>query len=135
MSVSSISAMIQRVMPLVIASGLCKSLCTIQQPSGTLDTMGSPDRVYVNVAGLVNLTCMAAPLNVGTPSVSETKTMSEVLACNNGHVFLPSYHPEIVDGYKAGWRAIIDGIAYDILGAENDSQATQTRMKVEISSV
>lgn len=131
----SLGPIIAQVIPQVLASGLCVSLCTIQAPSGVLTDSGAPNRVYVNVTGLVDLTCMAAPLTTGSIVANEQKSMTQILATNNGHCFLPSYHPEIVAGYMLGWRAIVDGIAYDILGAENDSQATQTRMKLEISSI
>ena len=35
-------------------------------------------------------------------------------------------------GAPAGWRVIVDGIAYDLLGAEPDSQNTQTRLKCQL---
>ena len=131
----SLGPIISQVIPQVLASGLCISLITIQEPSGTLTGSGSPNRVYVDVAGLVDLTCMAAPLTTGSIVANEVKTMTQILAQNNGHCFMPSYHPEIINGYMNGWRAIVDGVAYDILGAENDSQRTQTRLKLELSSI
>ena len=34
-----------------------------------------------------------------------------------------------------GYRVIVDGIEYDLLGAENDSQLTQTRLDLRLLTI
>ncbi len=129
----SISTLIAGVMPFAVASGLFVSLCTIQRPSGTLTDDGSPDGLYVDVPGLVNIVCMNAPTSNSNITATERKTQSEVESDNSNHCLLSGYYPIIAANTQ--WRANVDGVIYDILGAESDSQATQTRLKLQISTV
>ncbi len=129
----SISTLIAGVMPIAVASGLFVSLCTIQRPSGTLTADGSPDGLYVDVTGLVNIVCMNAPESNLRITANERKTQSEVESDNSNHCLLSGYYPIIAANTQ--WRAVVDGVIYDILGAESDSQGQMTRLKLQISTV
>jgi hypothetical protein len=118
------------VMPMAIDTGLFVSLCTIQQPSGVLGSSGYPDGAWVIVAGLVDIACMAAPVGLAHVHATEVKG-AEVLGLQPKHVLLDSYYPTIV----SKWRAVIDGVAHDIVGVEHDSQYQMTRMEVRLASI
>lgn len=141
MNQTPIQNAIARVMPAAIASGLTVSLCTIQKPDGTYNPGGSPSGNYVNVAGLINLQCMDAVESVGSIQATEVSQLAEIQSKGIRHVFLNGYYPTIISaatvvtGVGAGWRAVVDGISYDLLGAEPDSQSTQTRLHLQLVSV
>jgi hypothetical protein len=123
---------LEAVMPMALDTGLFVSLCTIQQPSGNLGVSGAPDRTYVNISGLVDIPCTSAPTSIGSISATERKSVSEIQQSNANHVLLGGHYPQIENGSGQGWRAVIDGINYDLLGAESDSQGQMTRIEVLI---
>lgn len=124
---------IEDVMPAALATGLFVSLCTIQEPSGTMTADGTPDNTFVDIDGLVDIRCMLAPTSISNISATEAKSERSIESFNSGHVLLESYYPTI--GPNSQWRAVIDGVAYDILGAENDSQSQMTRLLVQVVTV
>lgn len=119
----SIEPSIEAVMPELRRSGLLSSLCTITTPPGTFDAGGAPDpnAAYQDLAGHVNIPCMKAPIDA-----SETKTLDEILSRNLSRMLLNDYYPEII----ANYRAVVDGVDYDVLGVEHDSQHRMTRLTV-----
>jgi hypothetical protein len=124
----SLAGDIAAVMPMVIASGLLRSLCTITVPPDVFDEGGAPDpsAEYEPLAGHSDIACMKAPIDA-----SETKTLDEILSRNLSRVVLDAYYPDI----ETRMRAVIDGIEHDIVGVESDSQHQYTRLtvsKVEI---
>ncbi len=126
---------IAAVMPAVIASGLLISLCTITVPPAVFDAGGAPNpnAPYTDLSGHVNIPCISSPLNTGGDQVNPTeiKSLAEILAKQLRHVLLDGYYPDII----ADYRATVDGVVYDILAVESDSQHTQTRLAVQIASV
>lgn len=123
------------VMPAALATGLFVSLCTIQQPDGLLIGAGEPSGNFVNVAGLVNLKCMNAPLSDSKVSADEKKTEQDIQDFSPTHVLLQGWFPAIETGISQGWIAVIDGVATDILGVESDSQKQMTRLEVRTSGL
>ena len=119
-------------MPQAVRSGLFVSLCTVQQPSGTTTPYGQNDGTFTNVAGMVNIPCMSAVLAPGSIQASEVKGLEDILAKSFRHVTLNGYYPQVLDGAGLGWRVIVDGIVLDLLGAEQDSQNSQTRLKCQL---
>ena len=124
-----------------VYSGLYNSLCTIQQPSGNLTTDGAADGTYTNIAGLVDIPCMDAVLSDGSIQATEAKELTEIMSKSYRHVSLNGYYPSLITGAgfaggpggaALGWQAIVDGVTYDLLGAEADSQNTQTRLKLKL---
>lgn len=126
---------IAAVMPAALATGLFVSLCTIQQPDGALIDAGQPSGNFVNVAGLVNLKCMDAPASDIRVQATEHKSVENIQNFSPMHVLLQGYYPQIETGVGKGWRALIDGVALDILGVESDSQRQMTRMEVRTSAI
>lgn len=135
MNQTPIQNAIRSVMPQAIATGLLVSLCTIQSPGTTYGPGGAPLGTFNDVAGLVNIQCMDAVLTDGSISATELKAAAEIMSAGFRHVFLNGYYPTVIANVKSGWRAVVDGIAYDLLGAEPDSQTTQTRLKLQLVSV
>ena len=117
---------IEAVMVEAIASGLFVSLCTLQAPSGVFGPSGAPDGVYVPVAGLVDIPCIAPPLQAG-----ETRTLQEIEASDMQRVLLAGYYPTIDEGWRNGWQAVVDGVAYILFGVRGDSQNQSTELTVK----
>jgi len=123
------------VVPAAIETGLCVSLCTLQAPDGGLGPSGAPSNGFVDIVGLTNIPCMDAVPSDSRIQATEVKDLQEILAKGLRHVFLTGYYPAAIAGTGQGWRAVVDGVVYDLLGAEPDSQGTQTRLHLQLSSV
>ncbi len=126
---------VSQVRPAVTAAGLDVSLATFQSLDIAQGSTGNPVGTYTDVAGLVNIPCMDAPLAPGTISALEAKALAEIESKGIRHVSLAGYFPAVVTGWPMGWRAVVDGIVYDVLGAEADSQNSQTRVKLQLVTV
>lgn len=124
---------IDAVMPLAVATGLFISSCTISAPANS-DT-GAPDGTYSPVSGLSDIMCMDAPesLSSGGLSANEAKAEAQIESMAMRHVLLDRYYDELSPSTNWGdvaWQAAVDGVIYDLLGAEADSQQTQTRLRL-----
>ncbi len=126
---------IANVMPIALSTGLFVSLCTFQAPSGNVNPDGSPDNVFVDVPGLVNIACMAPPLTDANIQATEVKSLQEILSEAMLHILLKGWYPQIENGASEGWQAVIDGTVFDLMGAESDSQGQMTRLKVRLAKV
>lgn len=131
----SIAVDVADVMVEAIASGLYVSLLTFQSMDGGQGPTGNPPGTYSDVAGLVNIPCMDAPLSPGTISALEAKALADIEAKGIRHVSLNGYYPAAVTGWMAGWRAMVDGFTYEVFGVEADSQTTQTRVKLQLVTI
>lgn len=108
------------------------SLVTIQSapdassPPATGD--GQVDlSTWADVAGLVDLDCMAAPLAGSAPKTSDEKRTIEYLSqMGEFHLLIKGYYPAIVQRQ----RALVDGVALDICAVEFDSRHIMTRLAV-----
>lgn len=121
------------VVPAVIASGVAVSLATFQEPDGLLVDAGQPSGNYVDVAGYVGLTCMSAPTSIGRITASEKASQPQIESTNQNHVWLAGYFPEIASHTE--WRCIVDGVTYNVLGGESDSQSRTTRVEVQVATI
>lgn len=126
---------IAAVMPAVIATGLLNSLMTVQAPDGNLGPSGAQSGVFVEVPGLSNIRCNDAVQSINNIDPTELKDLAEIMDKAPRHVTLDAVYQSLVDGWRNGWRAVVDGVVYDIIGAENDSQLTHTRVEVVLVSV
>jgi len=116
-------------MPIVRASGLLVSTATFQVPDGLTDG-GFVSPNYVDVVGLVGIACTAPPMNVGVGfSADEKKTQEEREADQSFHILLDSFYPSANDVWRDEGRVVIDGIPYDLVGVEGDSQSQMTRVR------
>ncbi len=122
---------INAAMPAVIGSGIFTSLITIQAPDA-LSSDGAPAGTYTNVPNHVDIPCANQPAASASVDVTEIKALMDIMSKGCKHVLLSGYYPAIELGWRAGWRGILDGVAYDILGAESDSQNIQTRMELRL---
>jgi hypothetical protein len=117
----------------VEAAGLFSSVCTFQEAIGDPDDLGQSDLVdWTDVAGLVDIPCMMAPLVPVRPSVSdEQKMQTFTKETTESHLLLDGYFPQVLQRY----RVIVDGAIYtqatDVMGVESDSQKVMTRCAVK----
>jgi hypothetical protein len=118
-----------------IDTGLFVSLCTVQQPDGTFGPSGAPSGTYSDIVGLTNIPCMDAVASVGRVQATEAKALEQILAQGWRHIALNGYYPQCIPGAGLGWRAIVDGTVYDLIGAEPDSQGTQTRLHLRLADL
>jgi hypothetical protein len=133
------------IVPAVIAAGLVNSLVTFQAPTGVLTSSGAPAQTggdsgdgWNNVAGYIAIPCMDAPLTVGRITADEKKSIEEIEASNEDHIWLAGFYPGIET--DTNWRAQVTDPAgnvsyWDVLGSESDSQAQTTRVKVQQVSI
>lgn len=126
----SIPAVMQRAK----ASGLFVSLCTIQQPDGLFIDAGQPSGNFVDVAAFVNIPCTAPPTSTPKITADEKKAIDRIETFSSLHVLLNGYYPGLEYGTGKGWRAVVDGYPFDLLGAEHDSQKQMTRLAVRFSA-
>lgn len=126
---------LEAVMTEAVATGLFGSLCTLQQPSGNLGPSGAPDGTYADVVGLVDIACTAPPPSEARIQATEVKAMAEIMAVELKHVLLSGYYPACEGGAAVGWRAVVDGVDYDLLGAESDSQGMMTRLAIKLAEI
>lgn len=128
---------LSQVMPQATRTGLFVSLATIQQPDGNYGPSGQPSNAYVSVAGLVNIPCMDAVPSSARVQATEIKELQEIMSKGMRHMLLNGYYPQSTpDGQiPTDWRAVVDGVIYDILGVEHDSQLTQTRLELQLLTV
>lgn len=131
----SLSYEFAAVVPAVLATGLCDSFCTIQLPDGILTDAGQPSGVFAPVAGLVGLIVMSAPQTDARIQAAEVKSIENIQTFSPRHVWLAGYYPIIEGLVTQGAQAVIDGTAYDLLGAEADSQFRTTRIAIRSSGV
>ena len=135
MNQNLIAEEIQAVMPAVIATGLLVSLFTAQAPTGALDASGVPTGAFADVAGLVDIRCTAPPTSEAKITATEAKQLFQIGSSEDRHVLLDAYYPTLDAGWRAGWRCVIDGTIWDLLGVEHDSQFQMSRVSIHLGSV
>jgi hypothetical protein len=136
MATQGLRNQISRMMGQALATGLFVSTCSAYAPTGNLGPSGAPLTTFDPVAGLQNIVCMKAPINYLRPTADEDKSRKDVFQTSYFHVLLGGYYPGFPpEQADAGWQVVIDGVTYDMLGAEHDSQYTQTRLKIRVGQV
>lgn len=96
--------------------------CTIQAKTVTQSATGAPTATWANVGGLVALRCRIAPA-----------TANEVRAATG--VYAEYTHTiDLAGNYAAveTQRAIVAGVAYDIIGVQHDGQGISTKLLVRL---
>jgi hypothetical protein len=134
------------VMPAVLATGLCVSLFTAQQPRPTQESNGAIAFDYVDVAGLVGLTCIAASQSPSSITATETRALEEITAAELHEVLIPQYLPQLDNGWRGedpdgngawicqiNWQGVWN--SYEIQGVGFDSQSQGTWVKVKLASI
>lgn len=126
---------IANVMPTAYRSGLMPSFATLQIQSQVQGPTGNFADLWSNVAGLINIACMDAPESTARIQATEVKGVADILSKGMRHVLLNGYFVDAPNWSAKGYRCVVDGIVYDLLGAEVDSQSTQTRLDLQLATV
>lgn len=130
---------IEGVMPQAVDTGLFVSLCSFNQPSGALGPSGAPVTgagAWVPVANLQNIPCKRQPVSNLRIQATEVRQLEEILSLQVQHVLLNGYYPDVTGlGSDDNWQAVIDGVAYTLMGAESDSQSQMTRCEVRLAQI
>lgn len=121
--------------------GVTRSYCTIKAPPSDLTPSGGIQGLdqYTDVEGLVRIPCMDAPPTDRGVKGASYATMVETES--DRKVLLDNYYPQLSSGTNwgdIGWIAVIDStdegdaqVVYRLIGAECDSQRTQTHLFLE----
>ncbi len=118
--------------------GLFPSLCTVQSPDQGRGPTGNLVGTFTNVPGLVDLPCQDAPPSIARVQATEVKAVADIMSHGLRHVLLNQCFVDApADATGQGWsskgyRCVIDGVTYDLLGCENDSQLSQTRLDLQL---
>ena len=128
---------LSQVMPQVTATVGWPSLCTIQSPDTAQGPTGNPVGTYSNVAGLVNIPCRDSVPSTARIQATELKELADIMSKGLRHMLLNGYYPQATpDGQiPSYWRANVDGVIFDIIGVEHDSQNIQTRLEMQVVSI
>jgi len=123
---------LSQVMPAAQKTGLLGSLASFYAPPTTQGPTGNPTGSYLPVAGLQSIPCMDAPPSIARVQATEVKDVAEIMSKGLRHVLLNQCFAEAPNWSALAYRVSIDGVMYDLLGAENDSQQTQTRLDLQL---
>lgn len=124
------------VMAQVRATGLLISRATFQDQTGGTGPTGFPLNTYTPVDGLIDIKCMDAPRDTGEGfSVDEGKAQPQILSRGERHILLDAYYPAAKDVWRNGGNVVIDGVTYDLLGVEPDSQRQETRVRAAVQTI
>lgn len=109
------------------------SRCTISTPNTTTSSANQevPDGTYSAVAGLSNIYCRIGPLIEIRPTDSEVRTSKAVILRRIRQCVLLGDYPTITPDVHF---AIVDGLAYPIVGIDGDGSSLATRLRLEIVS-
>lgn len=131
----SLANIFTAVVPTVVNSGVVVSLCTIQLPDGVLIDAGQPSGNFVDTTDMVNIPCTSAPMAESRLQATEMRELEEIQTFAPRHVWLSGYYPQCQGYVQDGAIAVIDGVAYELLGSETDSQMQTTRISIKSTSV
>lgn len=114
-------------------AGMYPSSGTLQQvPAAPQGATGNPSGAWTDVSGVVNIPCRDAPPSTARVQATEMKDVAEIMAKGLRHVELNQCFIDAPFWAGVGSRFIVDGITYEVLGAENDADLTQTRMDLQL---
>jgi hypothetical protein len=123
---------LQRYQEYAYNQGLFPSLGTLQQMVQDQGPTGNPTGNWQNVVGVVDIPCQDAPPSIARVQATELKVVAEIMAKGLRHILLNRCFVNATTWAGTGSRFIVDGITYEVLGAENDSQLSQTRIDLQL---
>ena len=97
------------------------SLCTIQEATYIVDTVGEPQPTWADF--LTDIPCRISPAGG-----NETKRSDETYEVATHVINLAGYYVTIT----VPMRAEIDGVLYDILSIEHDGNHFTTRLRAQV---
>lgn len=136
----SVTVDFSEVLTIVSATVGWPSLCSIYQPTESLDALGQPNLDPASAApvvGLQNIECRKAVLLDAKPAPQyEVRDQQYIAQMNEFHILLNGYYPTIeqsqialIGDNNAG--VLTDGEFLNIRNVERDSQRIMTRLECE----
>ena len=100
--------------------------CTIKQRTGAVSALGQVNmQGYTPIVGLENIPCMFAIQRPFMPNQGATaRTPEQFDTQTQFHILLNGYYPQILQQNLAN----VDGVDYEIMAVESDSQQQMTRL-------
>jgi hypothetical protein len=123
---------LSQIMPQAFAAGWFPSLATLQTLVQDQGPTGNPTGAWSNVTGVVDIPCKDAPPSVARVQATEMKDVAEILAKGLRAVLLNQCFVDAPSWAGMTARMVVDGITYEVLGAENDSELIQTRVGLQL---
>lgn len=114
----------------VAGAGFFPQRVTIQAPTPTTNTFGETTSTWEALANHVDIPARMAPGQAGTGSgarTQEVRRADQTLVTDPYRIGLNRWCPDIATGH----RALVKGVAYDILTVEADAQSSVTWLTVE----
>lgn len=119
-------------MPQGLMGGWFPSLATLQTLVQDQGPTGNPTGTWADFDGVVDIPCKDAPPSIARVQATELKVVAEIMAKGLRHVLLSQCFVNATQWAGMGSRLIVDGITYEVLGAENDSDLVQTRVDLQL---
>lgn len=104
------------------------SEATIQQYTATADSYGAEVRTWADVVDLKDLPCAVVPSQ--RLHGSATSPVGGTVIMSTHRIALAGHYPMITPGM----RAVVGGVAYDIMSVEHDSHEKMTSLGVQVAS-
>jgi|SRR5579859_473794 len=125
-----------QVMPLVAATGVQVSLCNIlvratAASKPVTDSLGQVDLAtsdFTILPGHANIPCQLAVNKLRADEGAEIHTPTDYETMSDRTLELNGYYPLILQQHLAQ----VDGVVYQIMGTDSDSQSQVTRLAVRI---
>lgn len=115
-----------------MAAGMFPSLATLQQLTHVQGPTGNYTDVWASVGGVIDIPCKDAPPSIARVQATEVKAVAEIMAKGLRHVQLNQCFLDAPNWAAQTSRMVVDGITYEVLGAENDSDLVMTRVDLQL---
>ena len=124
-----------QIVPTAVRSGAFRSLASFSAPVQTQGPTGTLVGTFMPVNGLQNIPCLDAPQSIRVVPSDEKKSVPRIEAGQYRHLMLDGWYPLLNNAAGQGWQVTVDGILYDLIGSDEDSQHTQTRCKCQLVTI
>lgn len=126
---------IEAVIPLTLETGLFVSLATIYGRDRVQGPTGNFIDSYRPISGLMDIPCMDTPTSPNRVQANEVRQIQQILSIGMRHVLLNRCFTDAPNWANEAYRVDVDGVMYELWGAENDSQTQMTRLELRLVQV
>lgn len=106
------------------------SRCSIQSVNFTSSTSGQEiPGAGTDIEGLTDLECRMGPVSLGTPLDDEMRTQEITEGRTRRILWINGYYVPQIE--SSTMQAVVDGVIFNIIAVESDSQKCYTRLRLE----